>query len=92
LYAPISAWPSVPVTNSIYYLAFKDKIDLVILNEGDKALFNPYHIITVNPAKHKHVQYDMAKKYIEFVTGTEGQALIGAYKKHGEQLFYPDAL
>ncbi|SMG66291.1 sulfate/tungstate uptake family ABC transporter, periplasmic substrate-binding protein [methanotrophic bacterial endosymbiont of Bathymodiolus sp.] len=74
------------------YLAFKDKIDLVILNEGDKALFNPYHIITVNPAKHKHVQYDMAKKYIEFVTGTEGQALIGAYKKHGEQLFYPDAL
>ncbi|MEO1882823.1 MAG: substrate-binding domain-containing protein [Methyloprofundus sp.] len=74
------------------YLAFKDKIDLVILNEGDKALFNPYHIIAVNPAKHKHVQYGLAKKYIDFVTGTEGQALIATYKKHGQQLFYPDAL
>lgn len=73
------------------YLAFKDKINLTILNEGDKALFNPYHIIAVNPAKHKHVKYDLAKKYIDFVTGTEGQELIGAYKKHGEQLFYPDA-
>ncbi len=73
------------------YLAFKDKINLVIVNQGDKALFNPYHIIAVNPAKHKHVQYDLAKKYIAFVTSTEGQALIGNYKKHGEQLFYPDA-
>jgi len=25
------------------------------------------------------------------VTGSEAQALIGAYKKQGEQLFYPDA-
>lgn len=74
------------------YLAFKDKIDLIILNAGDKALFNPYHIIAVNPAKHQHVNYDLAKKYIAFITGTEGQALIGAYQKHGEQLFYPDAL
>lgn len=74
------------------YLAFKDKIDLIIVNEGDKALFNPYHIIAVNPAKHKHVNYELAKKYISFITSAEGQVLIGAYKKHGEQLFYPDAL
>lgn len=72
------------------YLAFKDKIDLIIVNEGDNALFNPYHIIAVNPALHKHVQYELAKKYIAFITSTKGQALIGAYKKHGEQLFYPD--
>jgi len=74
------------------YLAFKDKTDLAILNEGDKALFNPYHIIAVNPAKHKHVKYKLAKKYIAFITGAEGQALIGAYEKHSKQLFYPDAL
>ena len=73
------------------YIALKDKIDLVIVNEGDRFLFNPYHIIAVNPAKHKHVRYDLAKKYIDFVTGIEGQALIGAYKKQSEQLFYPDA-
>ncbi|NOR80380.1 MAG: solute-binding protein [Methyloprofundus sp.] len=73
------------------YIAFKDKIDLVIINEGDQALFNPYHIMAVNPAKHKHVRYELAKKYIDYVTGDEAQALIGAYKKQGEQLFYPDA-
>ena len=73
------------------YIAFKDKIDLVIINEGDAALFNPYHIMAVNPAKHPHARYYLAKKYIEFITSNEGQALIGAYKKKGEQLFYPDA-
>jgi len=73
------------------YIVLKDKIDLVIVNEGDAALFNPYHIMAVNPAMHAHARYDLSKKYIEFVTGNEGQALIGAYKKKGEQLFYPDA-
>ncbi|NOQ13449.1 MAG: solute-binding protein [Methyloprofundus sp.] len=73
------------------YIAFKDKIDLVLINEGDQTLFNPYHIMAVNPAKHKHVRYELAKKYIDYVTGVEAQALIGAYKKQGEQLFYPDA-
>ena len=71
-------------------IALKDKIDLVIVNEGDNSLFNPYHIIAVNPAKHKHTRYDLAKKYIDFVTGIKGQAMIRAYKKKGEQLFYPD--
>jgi len=74
------------------YIAFKDKINLVILNQGDPALFNPYHIMAVNPAKYPHTQYQLAKKYINYVTGAEGQALINAYKKKGEQLFYPDAL
>lgn len=73
------------------YIAFKDKIDLAILNAGDPALFNPYHIMAVNPAKHQHVNYKAAKKYIDYVTGVEAQALIGAYKKQGETLFYPDA-
>ena len=74
------------------YIAFQDKIDLIIQNQGDKALFNPYHIMAVNPEKHPHVRYDLAKKYINFVTSPEGQAIIQQYKKHGQQLFYPDAL
>ncbi len=32
------------------YIAYKDKTDLVVLSEGDKALFNPYGVIPVNPA------------------------------------------
>ena len=55
-------------------------------------MFNPYHVIAVNPAVHAHVKYGLAKKYIEYVTGPEGQALIANFKKDGQQLFYPDAI
>ncbi|HTY25610.1 MAG TPA: substrate-binding domain-containing protein [Desulfomonilaceae bacterium] len=73
------------------YIAHEGKIDLPILLEGDKALFNPYGIIAVNPKKHPKVQYDLAKKFIEYVTGPEGQKIIADFKVKGKQLFFPDA-
>lgn len=73
------------------YLSAKDKLKLQILFEGDPQLFNPYHVMAVNPKKHKHVNYKMAKRYIEYVTGPEGQAAIANFKVGGQQLFYPDA-
>jgi len=74
------------------YLAYQNKLDLVILAQGDSELFNPYHIMAVNPKNHPHVRYDLAKKYITFLTGPEGQLIIKQFKKQGEQLFYPDAI
>lgn len=74
------------------YIAYEDKIDLPILLEGDKVLFNPYGIIAVNPKKHPAVQYELAKKFIDYVTGPEGQRIINNYKKKGKQLFYSDAV
>jgi len=74
------------------YLAYQNKLDLVILSQGDPELFNPYHIMAVNPKKHPHVRYDLAKKYIAFLTGIQGQAIIKQFKKQGEQLFYPDSI
>ncbi len=73
------------------YLAYEGKIDLVILFQGDKALFNPYGIIAVNPKKHPKANYELAKKFIEYVTGPEGQRVIGDFKVNGKQLFFPDA-
>ncbi len=73
------------------YLAYRDKIDLPVLVEGDPKLFNPYGVIAVNPEKHPHVKYDAVKTFIEWLTGKEAQALIAGYKRNGEQLFYPDA-
>lgn len=73
------------------YLAFKDRLDLVIISQGDPELFNPYHIIAVNPAKHPYVRYDLAKKYINFLISKKGQNIITQFKRQGEQLFYPDA-
>ena len=74
------------------YIAYQDKIDLEMLFAGDKELFNPYHIIAVNPKRYETANYLLAKKYIDFVISAEGQEIIGGYKKEGQQLFYPDAL
>ena len=74
------------------YLAMKDKIDLAILSQGDKILFNPYGIIAVNPEKHPDVNYKTAKKFIQYVTSPEGQKIIAGFKKGGLQLFYPDVI
>jgi tungstate transport system substrate-binding protein len=75
------------------YLAYKDKIDLEILVEGDTArLANPYGIIAVNPAKHSHVNYIYAMSLIGWVTSVEGQKIIVGYKRFGQPLFYPTAI
>ncbi len=74
------------------FIAYQDKINLDVVFEGDPVLFNPYHIMAVNPEKHPHVQYELAKKYIDFVVSKQGQDIIANYKKGGQQLFYPDAI
>jgi tungstate transport system substrate-binding protein len=73
------------------YIAYEDKIALPILVQGAKTLLNPYGVIAVNPKKHPNVQYDLAKKFIDFITGPEGQKIIADYKLNGKQLFFPDA-
>ncbi len=73
-------------------IAFAGKLDLKVAFEGDASLFNPYHVMAVNPAKHKQARYGWAKRYISFVTGPEGQEIIRGFRKGGQQLFHPDAL
>ena len=72
-------------------IAYSDVL-LKVKFEGDQALFNPYHVMAVNPEKHQHVRYDLAKKYIDFLVSEQGQKIIAGYKKAGQQLFYPDAI
>jgi len=67
-------------------------VDLDILVEGGEELANPYGVIPVNPEKHPHVKYELAKTFAEWLVGERGQALIGNYKVLGKQLFYPDAV
>jgi len=74
------------------FLAYKNKIDLVILSEGDTLLFNPYGIMAVNPARYPGVKYIEAMQLIAWVTSVEGQKIIGEYKKEGEILFHPMAI
>ncbi|VVB52384.1 PBP superfamily domain protein [uncultured archaeon] len=75
------------------YLAMKDKIKLNLLFESDqKYLFNPYHVMAVNPAKFPNVKYDLAMKYINYATSAQGQDIIRNYgkDKYGEALFVPE--
>lgn len=74
------------------YLAFMDRVGIEPVFECDPELFNPYHIIAVNPKKHTGVKYSLARRYISYVTGEEGQRAIAAFKQAGRQVFYPDVL
>jgi len=76
------------------WLAYKGKIDLEILCEGDPSLFNPYGIIAVNPAKYPKVNYILAMAYIGWVTSPEGQKIIREFGKDklGQPLFIPQAI
>lgn len=71
------------------FLAYQDKTQLVILFEGGAGLLNPYHVIAVNPKRNAHIKYELAKKYIDYVVGAEGQTIIGNFKKDGNVLFHP---
>jgi tungstate transport system substrate-binding protein len=66
--------------------------DLVILFEGDPLLRNEYSVIAVNPEKHPGVDYDLAKKLIDYLVGDEGQKVVADFKIRGKQMFAPSAL
>jgi tungstate transport system substrate-binding protein len=80
------------------YLSMKDKLpDLVIvlggqnINENkDKSLLNPYGVLPVDPKKHPGVNFDLATKFVDWITSVDEQAKIGAYgvEKFGQPLFY----
>jgi len=73
------------------WIAFKNRGDLAIVVEGDKALFNQYGVMVVNPDKHPHVKAALAQKFADWVVSQAGQDAIAAYQIDGQQLFFPNA-
>jgi tungstate transport system substrate-binding protein len=70
----------------------KDKLDLVIVLEGDTALFNQYGVMAVNPEKNKTVKYKEAMEFVNWLISKEGQGVIASFKdKNGNALFTPNA-
>jgi len=74
------------------YLAYKQRDELAVVVEGDPALFNPYTVTAVNPAKHPAVKYIEAMQLIAWLTSPAGQQLIGGFKQEGQVLFHPTAV
>ena len=81
------------LTDRATYLANKDNLNLEILVEGDNALLNVYHVISVNPENWPKVNLGGATAFADFLVSEEGQTLIGQFgvAKYGQQLFIPDA-
>ena len=81
------------ITDRGTYITYESKgsPELVILVEGDDSLRNQYSTMAVNPEKHPNVNYELAKKFIDWITSPEAQALIAEFKLEGKQLFFPNA-
>ena len=71
------------------WLAYRNKVSLVIITEGDKRLFNPYGIIAANPARYPDANYDGAVALINWITSPAAQNMIGDFTIDGQRLFVP---
>jgi len=71
------------------YLNLKEGLQLVVLVEGDNALFNQYGVIPVTDATNAQGAQDFA----DWIVSPEGQAVIKDYgvEKFGQPLFVPNA-
>jgi tungstate transport system substrate-binding protein len=79
------------LTDRATYLSLRDKLELVIVFEGNPQLFNQYGIMAVNPANYPQINYEGAKLLIDFFISAEGQELAAGFKPFGDTLFFPNA-
>jgi tungstate transport system substrate-binding protein len=68
-------------------------LDLFVLAEGDPLLFNPYGVISVDPAKNPQIQGELADLFIEWIISMPTQELISQFgvDQFGQALFIPDS-
>jgi tungstate transport system substrate-binding protein len=70
----------------------KDKLEMVIVLEGDPTLFNQYGVMAVNPEKFKTVKFKEAMAFVNWIISKEGQDVVASFKdKNGNALFTPNA-
>lgn len=73
------------------WLSFGNRGGLEVLVEGDPRLFNQYGVILVNPERHAHVRASAGQRFVDWLTGPDGQAAIESYRLDGQQVFFPNA-
>jgi tungstate transport system substrate-binding protein len=76
-----------------YLARSKEGLDLALLVEGDKDLFNPYGVIAVNPDKGPHIKAELANQFIDWIISLPVQEKIAEFGKedYGQSLFIPDS-
>ena len=76
------------------YLAMtKEGLSLKILVEGEKALFNPYGVIAVDPAKSPKINNTLANQFIDWLVSLPVQEKISRFgvDEFGQGLFMPSS-
>ncbi len=81
------------LTDRATYLAWRDKIRLVPMVEGDPELYNVYHVLELNPKNAPRINVQGGTALADFFVAPETQALIGRFglSRFGQSLFVPDA-
>ncbi len=81
------------LTDRATYLAWRDKLQLVPIVEGDSLFYNVYHVLELNPKNAARINVAGGKAFADFMVSPEGQRLIGQFGKQRfkESLFVPDA-
>lgn len=82
------------LTDRATYLAWRDKVQLAPLVEGDPVLYNVYHVMEVNPRNAPRVNVTGGRALADFFVSPEAQAIIREFGKarFGQSLFVPDAV
>ena len=73
------------------FLTLSDKLDLIVVFEGDPLLKNPYHVLILNPAKYPRVNLKGARQFVEFLTSPSTRKVIVGFglDRYGQPLFIP---
>jgi len=81
------------ITDRATLLAFRRRVTLPILVEGDRALRNVYAVMEVNPANGPRVNHAGGRAFADFVVSPEAQAIIRTFgvDRYGQPLFVPIA-
>ncbi len=81
------------ITDRATYLAWRDKLQLLPMVEGDPLLYNVYHVLELNSRNAPRINVAGGKAFADFMVAPATQALIGEFGKarFGQSLFIPDA-
>ncbi|NBT42100.1 MAG: sulfate transporter, partial [Alphaproteobacteria bacterium] len=74
------------------WLAFKNKANHAIAYQGDPPMFNQYGVVPISKKHCPNVKTELAKIFVDWLLGIEGQAEIASFRRNGQQLFFPNAV
>src|SRR5882724_5647713 len=67
------------LTDIATYLAWRDRVSLVPLVQGDPALYNVYHVLELNPKNAPRINVDGGRALADFFVAPATQKLIGEF-------------